>query len=174
MKIDSDDPEINMLLKRSKPREERGYLEKGTTPKGGRPRKRIKYRDIEQATTDELYLLLQTVIPQSLYELAAGVKVLEYEGQGKDKREVVYRKPPNIEAIKVILDRTLGKPNQTVEHTVEHSGTVMLEENFTPSELTQVLEMALESQKRKIEDSRITETIQVIEAESTIVIEEES
>ncbi len=87
-------------------------------------------------------------MPEALEELVRGVKVIEYD-RGEQK-EIVYRKEPNIQAIKLLLDRTYGKQ----ETKVEHSGAVevvgSLELNIPDDEMLSGLEVAAQDIKRKM------------------------
>ena len=130
-------------------------------PKGGRPRKEYKFQEVREANEDVLALIMDKIIPQALMDLVEGVKVLEYEGKGKDRKEVVYQRPPDIQAIKLIYERLFGKTPSTItyEGQVQHEVTVDLESQFEDDEVTTLLEIALAKRKSLTEgdDSVIVE-----------------
>ena len=86
-------------------------------PGAGRKPKREKYARLYAATEKQLHALLPEV-PDALRELVVGVQCVELTKEGQR----VYWKPPNIEAIKVLLNRTIGPEVKVVEHTgeIEH------------------------------------------------------
>lgn len=61
------------------------------------------------------------------FELANGVLV---EDSGLDGQPVVYRKPPDRQAIEYLLNRIMGKPTERVEqeHTGKDGGPVEIRE----------------------------------------------
>jgi len=105
----------------------------------GAPKKEDKYAEIYRATRDDLHAIL-TYVPEALMELVKGVWVEQEDKWGRKK---VYKKEPNIEAIKVILNRTFGKETQTlkVEGQVDHVQYDM--GAFTKAEKKKMLELAL-------------------------------
>lgn len=85
----------------------------GVKGRSGRKTKQEKYGALYDATEDELHALLPEV-PTALRELVIGVLCVE---RSKDGERAYYR-PPNIEAIKVLLARTIG-PEKTIIEFVD-------------------------------------------------------
>lgn len=117
-----------------------------TTAKGGRPRKAEKYSEIYQANEAQLHRVL-TLIPTALAELVAGVWREEWEGRGENRTRRVYQQPPSIEAIKVVLDRTLGKETQKLEVDALVRTVSLDTEEYTQTEKVEILELVMATLK---------------------------
>ena len=89
----------------------------GVAGRSGRKPKRERFAALYKATERELHAILPEV-PQAVRELVIGVLCIE---RSKDGERAYYR-PPNIEAIKVLLNRTLGPEIKRIEVTgeIEH------------------------------------------------------
>lgn len=102
----------------------------GARPGAGRKRKEKKFEtQIQQAEgmiVDKLPWLVEKA-----FELAEGVRVERFGLTGP----VVYQEPPNLGAIKYLVDRIMGKPTDRKELTLDRP----LEE-MTEDELRAVLE----------------------------------
>lgn len=115
--------------------------------RGGRPRKRVKYADVYKATLAELHALL-ALVPDSLRELIVGVYVVEQTARGGRR---VYQQPPSTEAIKVLLDRTLGKVPAlvSVAGKIEHEHTEVDLSVLTPVDRVRLYELALARERAR-------------------------
>ena len=81
----------------------------GNVNSGDKP-KRVKYAAIYKATEKALHAILPKV-PDAIEDLVLGVQCAEQTKEGQR----VYWRPPNIEAIKVLFNRTLGPEVRRVE-----------------------------------------------------------
>lgn len=107
--------------------------------RGGRPRKQDKFAALYAATEAQLHALLP-LVPVALRELVAGVWVEEFVGREHARR--VYQQPPNILAIRELLDRTVGKTpvRVAVNGAVDHRVVVV---ELTVAERARLLALAL-------------------------------
>lgn len=103
----------------------------GARPGAGRKRKNVKFEDqihkAESMIADRLPWLVDKAM-----ELAEGVAVEKYNSMGVP---MVYQLPPDMGAIKYLVDRIMGKPTERKELTLEKP----LEE-MTEDELKSILE----------------------------------
>jgi len=60
--------------------------------------------------------MLAPLIGPSLRELVQGIYVEEHYGKGLVR---VYQQPPNVQAIQEVLNRTMGKVTDKIEHSGE-------------------------------------------------------
>lgn len=175
LRVESDEvPEELQEVLDSTPTVTERKLEKARegNAKPGRPRKAAKYADIIEATQDQMYLLLHFV-PEALRELIVGVKVLEYDtNRGK---EIVYRKSPDVNAIKLLLEKTLGKSVQQIEHSgsIEHTGEFKIESYLQDEELEDILEVSLNELRRKKQNVVDSTAEEVVTSDEEEPIEEE-
>jgi len=134
--------------------------------KGGRPRKIEKYAAVIQATDAALYDLLPSV-PEALKNLIEGIWVEEQDGRGEVR---TYRRPPDLGAIKILLDRTFGKATQSIlikgeiEHLLSRDESLAQGEQldmsrFDPEEEVAMLEMILAAKKRRLENTIDAEVV---------------
>lgn len=133
--------------------------------KGGRPRKIEKYAEVIQSTDAALYELLPSV-PEALRNLIEGIWVEEQDGRGQVR---TYRRPPDLGAIKILLDRTFGKATQSIlikgeiEHLIENGGSAVGDgldlSRFSAEEEVAVLEMLLEAKKRRLHNTVDAEVV---------------
>ncbi len=113
--------------------------------RGGRPKKRVRFGDVYNATETELVLLLP-LVPVALRELIEGIwREVNVNGTARTR---VYRKEPDVEAIKVLLDRVYGKApiNVNLSGRVQHEevGVSVDLSLLGPGDRVRLLEMALE------------------------------
>ena len=59
------------------------------------------YRDLKKATTAQLTRIAAQDVPKALRDLVLGIKIMTKEGE-------VYRQPPDVKAIEIVLQRALG------------------------------------------------------------------
>lgn len=79
----------------------------------------VRYAPSIRAAKDRIARRLPDLV-DTMIEAAQGVRVIRYD---KDGNEIgVYTQPPDIGAIKNLLDRVMGRPTETKE--IEHTGTV--------------------------------------------------
>ncbi len=98
----------------------------GARPGAGRPRKSVKFgpqiAKAEKQIADRLPQLLDRAL-----ELAAGISVQVEDKNGVKK---IYTKPPDLEAIKYLVDRIMGKPvtKAAAEANSQSGGAVRITE----------------------------------------------
>lgn len=104
----------------------------GARPGAGRKRKAVKFETQIQRAEKKIADKLPTLIDKA-FELAEGV--LSEEFNIATMKVSVYQKPPDLGAIKYLVDRIMGKPTERRELTLEKPI-----EEMTPDELRSILE----------------------------------
>lgn len=94
----------------------------GKPGRSGRKPKAEQYADVYAATARELHALLPEVAP-SLRELVIGIYTVE---DRKDGQQRIYQQPPNVKAIELLLNRTVGQVPKPVELTGADGGPIVL------------------------------------------------
>lgn len=102
-----------------------------------------KYAALYSSTEAELHALLSRV-PIALRELIEGVWREEALRNGDTR---IYQEKPNIEAIKLLFERTLGKVATKVEVEGQLNTTSIDLSEYKDSDVTKLLELSLARRK---------------------------
>lgn len=120
----------------------------------GRPKKdEGKYSEIIERTRDEMAELMPMVGP-SLRELIGGM----WEEQVDPVTGVrirVFQRPPNLEAIKTLLDRIMGRTVNETKLTVDTAPEFDIDA-IDPAELSELLALTKEAIDRDIESNNVS------------------
>lgn len=94
----------------------------GVAGRSGDKPKREKYATLYKSTEKQLHALLPEVAP-ALRELVVGIWIQETDSHGGER---VYQQVPNVKAIELLLNRTVGQVTKQVEVTGKDGGPIAL------------------------------------------------
>lgn len=137
--------------------------------RGRPPRDQDKHAAKVQSMLEQMVDHLPATF-EKLKDLIDGVFVEEVDSQGN--RIKIYQRPPSIEAVKVLLDRAMGKVSSpiSVEGTVDVNHNV-IEQSISPEDRQKLLQIALEETQKELTEGSLPDNLDVEgEVVSSVVV----